>query len=299
MTSDSPSARLPRLYPSPLPPIVAVPEYLAESDLKADYEDTKAALQVPWMGVVAMAFAHHRVFYRAVWSGLRPLVVSAAFLDACRRLRTQAEAAVMILEPPRLTSRLADLGYAPREIAQIREMIEVFSHGNFPYCFMATIARLLLEGHELSTCREAPHFTGSHAPPVDVPFLLMEPHHADAPTKAVYRDIQTRLGLPFVNTDYRALARWPSYFALAWADLSRHVATSAYEEIVTDLHDAFVSAARRLPNPGGLISSKLMAAAAEDQTSEEILAVVRLFQWLLPGLIANVAFFRAGLSASR
>ena len=42
---------------------------------------------------------------------------------------------------------------------------------------------------------------------------------ANPEVRAVYDDIMATLGLPFVNTDYRALARWPSYFALAWSDL--------------------------------------------------------------------------------
>ena len=37
------------------------------------------------------------------------------------------------------------------------------------------------------------------------------------------------------------------------------------------------------------------AAAAVDADPEEIASVVRLFQWLLPGLIVNIAFFRAQL----
>ena len=115
------------------------------------------------------------------------------------------------------------------------------------------------------------------------PFLLMEAHHVDAPTRAVYDDIKERLGLPFVNTDYRALARWPSYFAEAWGDLQPHVQSRKYE------------ASLGLPNPEGLTSAALRQAAEADASGDEVLNVVRLFQWLLPGLITNVAFFRQQL----
>ncbi|MGI9383707.1 MAG: halocarboxylic acid dehydrogenase DehI family protein [Methyloligellaceae bacterium] len=283
---------LPRLKPAPLPDVTALPEYLAEGDLKADYEDTKAVLQVPWMGVVAMAFAGYRSFYRALWPALRPVFASAAMVEDCRRLRQQAEEAVLGLDPPPIAERLAAMGYAPRELRQIREMIEVFSHGNFPYTVMATLARLLLEEHELDGRSDAAAFDGRHAPGVTVPFLLMEPHHVDAPTRAVYDDIKHRLDLPFVNTDYRAFARWPSYFSEAWGDLRPHVQSEAYEAIVARLHDDFVEASLRLPNPEGLTSAALRRAAEADAPGGEVLSVVRLFQWLLPGLITNVAFFR-------
>jgi hypothetical protein len=86
----------------------------------------------------------------------------------------------------------------------------------------------------------------------------MEPHHADEPTQAIYEDIKTTLQLPFVNTDYRAFARWPSYFALAWKDLRDKVGTSLHEDITRACHDrAARLAAEELPNPGGLSSKTL------------------------------------------
>jgi hypothetical protein len=47
-----------------------------------------------------------------------------------------------------------------------------------------------------------------------------------------------------------------------------------------------------MPNPTGLTAQGLREAAEADASLAEILEVVRLFQWLLPGLITNVAFFR-------
>ena len=48
---------LPRLKPNPIPKIAPIPEHLAEPALKEIYEDTKAVLQVPWMGVVVCALS--------------------------------------------------------------------------------------------------------------------------------------------------------------------------------------------------------------------------------------------------
>ena len=55
-----------RLKPSPLPSVRPVPEYLADPALRANNDDTKATLRVPWMGVVTMAFAHYPSFYAAL-----------------------------------------------------------------------------------------------------------------------------------------------------------------------------------------------------------------------------------------
>ena len=286
-----------RYRPEAVPPIHPVPEYLADVGLKQRYEAMKAAFQVPWMGVVTMAFAHYRNFYDTLWDGLAPLCVSNEFVTACRDLRAVAETGVPDLAPLPIAGRLAAVGYAPREIDAIRGVIEAFSHGNFPYLLTATMARVLLEGHELSRERVVTPLAERDAPILSAPLVLMEAHHADAPTRAIYEDIKATIGLPFVNTDYRALARWPSYFATAWGDLRSRIATPPHEALAQSVHDRAVETARKLPNPGGLTSRALRVAAERDGALPEILETVRLFQWLLPGLATNVAFFRQQLRA--
>lgn len=291
--------RIERQPPDPIPAVHPLPEYLATGQIAAWYEDTKRVLQVPWMGVVTMAYAHYPTFFAELWRGLRPLCQSRPFVEACRELRQFVEAKAAGLEPKSLLGALREMGYAPREIEGIRRMNDVFSHGNQPYVVIAAIARHLLEGSEMAGGAEAEPFEGRHAPGIEVPFLLMEPHHADAPTRAVYEDIKATLGLPFVNTDYRAFARWPSYFALAWADLRDTAGTPEHEAVCQACHDRVAAlAAEGLPNPGGLSPAALIQAAEADAGPGEVLQVCRLFQWLLPGLITNVAFLRHQLEAA-
>jgi hypothetical protein len=288
-----------RLYPEPVPVIYPLPEYAVTGRRKEYYEDMKRMLQVPWMGVVTMAYAHYPSFFEVLWNGLKPLVQSSAFIEQAQSLRDFVEDGVRALAPPPLESRLQELGYAGREIDSIRDMITIFSHGNHPYLLISTITRLLLEGGDMLGTGAAHPYAGRHAPQVQVPFVLLEAHHADAPTRAVYEDIKTTLRLPFVNTDYRALARWPSYFALAWADLRKVVTSPVHAAICAAIHDQTTEAVVRiLPNPGGLATAALRAAANKDATAEEVLQMCRLFQWLLPGLVTNVAFFRSQLGSA-
>ncbi|KAA3651026.1 MAG: hypothetical protein DWQ11_14960 [Proteobacteria bacterium] len=288
---------LPRQRPDPLPAIHPLPEYLATSQRAAWYADMKQALQVPWMGVVTMAFAHYPTFFGELWRGLKPLSESTAFVDASRALRTEVEQRVAGLAPQNLCDALARHGYAPREIDTLRDVNTVFSHGNPPYLLIATLARHLLELGDLTGPHTADAFTGRHAPEVAVPLVLMEAHHADAPTQAIYADIKATLDLPFVNTDYRAFARWPSYFALAWNDLRCTVGTPAHEAICQACHDQAAARVAALPNPGKLSATALRQAAEADAPIDEVMRVCQLFQWLLPGLMVNVACFRQQLQA--
>lgn len=286
---------LPRLKPHPIPRVHPVPEFLAQGELKARYDDMKAVLRVPWMGVVTMSFAHYRAFYDALWQGARTLCASHDFTEACHRLRHLVEEKVSALGPPPLRKRLEQIGYAERELQEIDESIEIFSDGNFPYILLATLARLLLEGGELDTSHDAGIQTEPASSRLAEKPVLMEYHHADASTRLVFDDVKAVLGLPFLNTDYRALARWPSYFALAWADLRPRLQRDEYETLVAEIHEAAVSTVRSLPNDGNLRGQALRAAARSSAPEDEVLSVVRLFQWLLPGLATNIAFFRAQL----
>ncbi|MEM1315602.1 MAG: halocarboxylic acid dehydrogenase DehI family protein [Pseudomonadota bacterium] len=279
-----------------MPAIRPVPEPRADPALRALYDETKRVFQVPWMGVVTMAFAAYPRFWQALWRGLAPLAETRAFVEACADLRAAAEAEAEALGPAPLSPELARLGYAPAEVAEIRGLIEVFSHGNMPYVLTATLARLRLEGEAASAEAPAARFEGRHGPAAPgAGLILMEPHHADPATREVYARVRSRLGLPFVNTDYRAYARWPSAFAAAWSGLEAHLDDPAHGEAVDRLHHRAVALSRALPDPGGLAPEALEAAAAQDASVEEVRAVVRLFQWLLPGLILNVAVFRAQL----
>lgn len=290
-------ASLPRLKPSPLPRIHPVPELLADARLRAVYEDTKLTLGVPWMGVVTMAFAHYPTFYATLWAGVRDLCGSSAFDEACASLRAHVEAQATALSPASLVDRLLAQAYAEREIDEIRAMVEVFSQGNMPYLLLAAGAHLLLEGQPVGRPGPTPPRAATAAATPLPRLTLIEPHHADAPTAAVYADIRATLGLPFVNTDYRALARWPSYFALAWGDLRRVVVSAAYEPVVQSIHDFAVSQWDTLPVTPALTSPALVAAAQADAPLDEVRDVVRLFQWLLPGLVTNVACLRAQVAA--
>ena len=110
--------------------------------------------------------------------------------------------------------------------------------------------------------------------------------------KTQYKSIKTNLGLPFVNTDYRAFARWPSYFILAWDKFLPYLLSNEYEKRVSEIHKFIIKEVLLLPNPNKIRSNEVIAAAKKDKKFDEIKNVVNLFQWLLPGLITNVAFMR-------
>ena len=280
-----------RLKPSPIPKIFPEAEYLVSGKKQIWYEEMKAAYQVPWMGVVTMAFAHYEGFFEVLWNGLRPLTTTVEFDLACDELQAIVEKQVKKLHPENLVDKLKAKGFGERELEEIRGLIEIFHRGNLPYFLTATIARRLMEGFELNENQEFQKRSETKA--VSEKLVLIEEHHATIEVRSLYQDIRQTLDLPFVNTDYRALARWPSYFSDAWNGLRPWIGSDKHEGICLELHEAanhLVSSV--IPNPRQLSRDDFSAELLQNQ---DILLTTRLFQWLLPGLITNVAFFREEL----
>jgi hypothetical protein len=82
-----------RLHRVPFSAIHPLPEYLATGRRKLWYEEIKAGLQVPWMGVgvVTMALAHYPAFFETLWGALKPLVGSASFVQQATEMRRLVE----------------------------------------------------------------------------------------------------------------------------------------------------------------------------------------------------------------
>ncbi len=283
----------PRKKPSALPKIIVTPEYLAKGSLKKSYINTKLAFNVPWMGVVAMAFAKYPFFYNVLWQYMHPLTKSIEFDKLCKKLVIISKKKALELKPKSLLKNLKAMNYNNYEIKKINEVNQIFTTGNMPYLIMATIARILLEEGELINTNSFKKNKSTSMIAADNYMLLIEQHHANKSLKEIYKSIKSNLGLPFVNTDYRAFARWPSYFEMSWKSFLPTLLSKKYEEKVLEIHNFLIKEALLLPNPNKIKSIQIINAANKDKKLNEIKKVVNLFQWLLPGLITNVAFMRA------
>ena len=79
---------------------------------------------------------------------------------------------------------------------------------------------------------------------------------------------------------------------MSWKSFLPTLKSKNYEEKVLEIHNFIIKEALLLPNPDKIKSIQIINAAKKDKKLNEITKVVHLFQWLLPGLITNVAFMR-------
>jgi ABC-type metal ion transport system substrate-binding protein len=223
---------------------------------------------------------------------MQPLTKSIEFDNLCKRLVIISRKKALELKPKPLIKNLKKIGYNNYEIKKINEVNQIFTTGNMPYLIMATIARIFLEEGELLNTKSFKENNRTSKKPKKNYLLLIEQHHANKNLKEIYNSIKSNLGLQFLNTDYRAFARWPSYFEMTWKSFLPTLLSTKYEEKVLEIHNFIIKEALLLPNPKNVKSIQIINAAKKDKKNYEIKKVVQLFQWLLPGLITNVAFMR-------
>jgi hypothetical protein len=278
-----------------------VPEHLADPALTAVYQDLKSTLAVPWVGVITQAVAHYRPFFIEAWKRFQPSARTYYFERHCDAIRLTAweeMAAAFEIKPqsPHLTA----LGYSKRELGEIRATLDIFDYGNPKYLVLATAIKeslcrgCRLGGRQGPDPRDAmPRAPISQTGPIPV---MVEEHHALSGLKAVYEDIKATLELPFVNSDYKAMARWPSYLALAWDELKPCVRTAEYQRIRQAIHEQALSAVESLPHEYFMDQAAALEAEHSEAEIQELVKVISLFQWLLSGLILNVTHFKLSVT---
>lgn len=286
---------LPRFNPGSGGGLHLIPEYAAAEPLQSRYAEIRRTFDdAPWVGVNMIAYSSYPNFFQSLMARVTSACQTSEYRSAAQTLRKEIEEAVGVLRPPSLQERLIAIGYYPREIADIKATLEVLSRWNYLYTLATTLARGLIEGATMVPPRSWTPYISSPASIPNGSLIRAEEHHAGNSLRALYSNIRQTLGLEFLNTDYRALGRWPTYLTMAWEDLSPHVWTSVYESVCEVYNTRSQELTWCLANPAGIAEGQAAIAAQKDGFSE-VLSVVRLFHYLHGGLMTNVAFFRAQL----
>lgn len=281
-----------------------VPEHRADAGLEPVYRDLKATFGVPWVGVITQAVAHYRPFFVEAWRQFQPSAASHYFESRCDAIRLSAwEEVECTFEIPSHAVRLTRLGYSDVEIDRIRATLDIFDYGNPKYLVFATaIQQSLCGGRRLGGGTGGnPRDRMPRAPirQTDPIPAMVEEHHALDGLQAVYDDIKATLGLPFINSDYKAMARWPSYLDLAWKDLRPAIDSDAYVQMRQRIHEQALDAVEDLPYAFYVSKARAIAVGLSEEEACELMQVITLFQWLLSGLILNVTWFKQAVAGQQ
>lgn len=282
---------------SSLPRLRLVPEETAPPDVAAIYEETRDLLGIPWTAAIFQAYAMYPPLLRLAWAELKPNVVTLNFREDARQIRAQAHSSIVeVYRPGYDRAQVKRWGGDPRAIASL---CDTFNYGNPKLLICARSISLSLEGRQIAEQEETD--LRPDQPPSDEAkyrhrrIEMVDPGNPPAPVAPIFDDIKQTLGLPLVNSDYRALSRWPQYFHHAWEDLKPAIQSDGYQRVRQSLALAADEAADQLEEPVIISPDILRDEGVPADELDNLVRLVRLFAELLPGLILNVEAFRLPL----
>jgi hypothetical protein len=263
------------------------------------FRDIKNALRVPIVTLIFQAWAAVPRFLDIVWRRLRPNVLSQSFAELADRLGADVQAGTMQWGVGNHAAALRGRAVSEAEIARMREVIELFAQVNPKLAILASAVDQALAGTPVGGA-------GSKGPKRDedserprefrgVRFGLVEEKEAPPRVRAIYEDMRATLHLPFIETEYKAMASYPDWLEVWWRDCKPKLTEPRYELLARALRAEASKAAHELPHGLFLGGELLDSYGIDEEKRAELKSTTATFVRQLPTLIINVELARRGL----
>lgn len=275
--------------------ISLVGEESAPQDVKEIYEDIKDSLKLPWVPVMFQAFAAYPSFLKFIWNQLKPSVRTVQFKLEADRIRDYAETFISEAHIREYKHEDAlENNLSIDDLVHIRTKLEAFTYGNPKLLLLAAALKRAIGGITVggNGDTEASHEDFGDRVIKKIDIKPVEEAEATDEVKALYEDIESTFGLPFVNTDYKTMANWPGFLKLAWEDIKIIMNSPHFSEGKTAMLEFAGHAANMLPYPVKMGWDEMEGAGVHEEDFENIEDMAGLFARLLPGLILSVVEMR-------
>lgn len=263
------------------------------------FRDIKGALRVSVVSDIFQAWAAFPKFLEVVWRRMRPSVLTSQFaalassIDA--KVRAGAEDWAVGDHAASLRARAA----GESDIARMREIVELFAQLDPKLMILASAVSVALTGASVGGGgTKGPHRDDERERPREfrgARFGLVEERDAPPRVRSIYDDIKATLGLPFVATEYRAMATYPDWLEIWWKDCKPRLQEPRYRSLCDTIARAGTYAAGALPHQLFFSAQLLESSDIVDAKRDELRRVSTAFEQLLPGLIVNAEIARRGL----
>lgn len=271
---------------------VLIREHEAADDIKPIFADIKEDLGVPHINVLFQAYAAHPKFLRLFWRAMKPIVETQEFFGLAERLRAEAYTRMHnYFSIPDLCARMTELSFSAGARQELTYVVELFNYNN-PLMLLMTAAQMQAFDKPVGRPKEthlASHPVFTHKP------VLVEEQYAPSSTKKIFEDIKRTLAVPILNSDCRALARWPDFLNDYWNLLRGIVQSPLYKEHYQAMRNSALTLAQELPSPYELTVAQLQDAGLSDEEVEAAVRLTELFLNILSGLVLNIAVAKIGL----
>jgi halocarboxylic acid dehydrogenase DehI len=273
-----------------------ISEQQVSGDLAALYLDIKRALRVPLVNLLYRVWAAEGVL-PLLWEVAHPNLQTIDFENKADSLRTEAvEKIAYDVEVPAQSSRMNALNLSAADIETIRLELGVFHYINpklLLHCALLkrAIGRWGYRGTGQSLGQIEPGV------PSEMPkeIVMVDPKSAVPEMQQLFDEIRNQFKLRAINSDYRALAKWPNYLRLAWMDLRQYHESSYYALHEKNLRHYAAGLVNGLPYSARITAEDAKRAGIE---RAKLVELVDPFFELLPGLILNIAFLKIAIDGA-
>jgi hypothetical protein len=273
----------------------------APPEIQACLSEIQSTLGIPWTPVNWRAYAMYPSVMQLFWERLKPATQTESFLESAIAI---TERVYRDTSDWYLPSYQIDVNEAQRH--QIQRVLNAFTFGNPQLLIQQIALSRTLAGEVVGQGGNADVRRGLNAYQHTEIQLIGEQsvREMSAQMQQVYRDIKQTLGVPIVNSDYQALARWSTFFLPAWENIQLWRERPEYQLLKQDIVRRAEDATSRLRPVVAIgerevrdsLSETLRERLDNPEDFERIQQTVQMFKDVLPELIVQDALFHMGLA---
>jgi len=266
--------------------------------LRETYKDIKHGFRVPIVVETIQAWAAVPRFLELVWRRLRPNVLSLAFIDGSRSLGATVDRTLAAWPVGDDAATLRSRGVGETDLRHMREIVEMFFVMDHKLIVLAHAVRLALDGEDIGGAgvhneagereHEEPDYRGLALP-------LTEERDAAFRVRSIFESLKSAAALPYVPSEYRAIARYPDWLEVWWNGCKAEMARPRYRTLRDESMRTAVELARRLPYRVRLGADIMLNYKIADADRRRLIEVTRTLCDALSALCVSVAMARRGL----
>jgi hypothetical protein len=266
-----------------------VTEREAQGRTREIFDELKHSLGVPGIPVLHQAYAAFPEFLELHWRAFKPLLATERFFVLADRLR--GEAYTRTHNYFQIGDLCEPLSFSTGAKNQLQDVIELFNYKDAPILLVASTQLLafdqaITQGNVVDSRVQHPEFKEKP--------IFVEEQVASPNVKRIYEEIKRILGLPVLNKDYKAFARWPDFLSQYWLAMKPIFQSPAYREQQRALCESSETMAKELALSIDFSFEALEQSGLGAKQVEAIVRMTRIFQGVFSGLALNVAAAKIG-----
>ena len=265
----------------------------ATPEIQTCLDDIQNTLGIPWTPANWRAYAMYPAVMQLFWERLKPAMQTEAFLEDAIAITEHVYRDINDWYQP---DYQVDVDQSARH--HIQRELNAFIFGNPQLLIQQVALSRTLAGEVVgqdgtAASRRPPNVYRHHKIQLVDEQAVQE---ISQEMQRVYQDIKQTLGVPIVNSDYQALARWSPFFLAAWEDIKPWRERPEYRLLIQDVVQRADEAANRLCPAVWVGEREIRDRLDNPDDFEHIQQMVLMFKDILPELIVHNALFHLGVA---